>query len=58
MTKDTEWAKVIIMVENGICTVIEPTQVQDVNMDGTVGGRVGLSDLTPLIDRILGLNQF
>jgi len=49
VSKGDEWAKVVIKVKNGICTVIEPTPVQDVNMDGTVD----VNDLTPVIDWIL-----
>jgi hypothetical protein len=46
-----EWAKVIIRVANGTCTVEEPIAVTDVNMSGTTT----TSDLTPVIDKILGL---
>jgi hypothetical protein len=49
VSKSGEWAKVIIRVENGICTVIEPIPVQDVNMDT----QVNVNDLTPVIDWIL-----
>jgi hypothetical protein len=46
-----EWAKVIIKVTSGICTVEDPIAVTDVNMSGTTT----TSDLTPVIDKILGL---
>jgi hypothetical protein len=49
VTVGTEWAKVIIKVEGGICTVESPVMVQDVNMDGAVN----INDLTPVIDKIL-----
>jgi len=49
VTVGTEWAKVIIKVEGGICTVESPVMVQDVNMDGSVN----INDLTPVIDKIL-----
>jgi hypothetical protein len=49
VSKGGEWTKVVIRVENGICTVIEPTPAQDVNMDGAVD----VNDLTPVIDWIL-----
>ena len=49
VTNGTEWAKVIIKVEGGICTVESPVMVQDVNMDGAVN----INDLTPVIDKIL-----
>jgi len=49
VTKGTETAKVVISVEDGICTVESPVAVQDVNMDGAVN----VNDLTPVIDKIL-----
>jgi len=49
VSKGGEWAKVVIKVEGGICTVEAPVMVQDVNMDGAVD----VNDLTPVIDWIL-----
>jgi len=48
LTKGEEWAKVFILVKEGIPEVIEGIKVEDVNMDTVVDG----SDLTPIIDWI------
>jgi len=45
-----EWAKVVILVNDGICTVKSPVPVADVNMDGVVD----VNDLPPVIGVILG----
>jgi hypothetical protein len=51
VTVGTEWAKVVIRVEGGLCTVESPVPVQDVNMDGIVD----VNDFKPVLDEILGL---
>jgi len=49
VSKGGEWAKVFILVKEGMPEVIEGIKIEDVNMDTVVD----VNDLTPLIDWIL-----